>query len=136
MKTIMDYLRKNGQYYYSTLKNQFHLVKAYDSDDVFLTVRIKHDEDVRMHCRIDSLLDRCGVEIRFCGECGAPMDEGYMCHDGGWRCCEKCFEESMNASYPNGWRETEEKGEFGGYYEAKNDAGEWGDTGIFWTSWY
>lgn len=69
--------------------------------------------------------------IRICNHCGKPMIEGmtdledFYTHEG------KCFVEEMNKRYgEDNWKETEDEGYYGGYYEANGD-----DTGIFWTTW-
>lgn len=72
--------------------------------------------------------------FRTCMVCGEPMADGmtnledFYAHEG------SCFESLMDEWYPEGWRETDDEGEFGGYYEALYD-GKWCDTGVFYTDW-
>lgn len=135
MKTIKDYLEKNGSFveYIGGKDFGFALVGGYiivevDNGDVY---ELKTESEIQI-----TLYDNYGIEIRFCEECGIPFDAGFMMDGGFWYSCEECFEEAMNKKYGKGkWRPTSEEGYYGGFYEYF-DGNEWEDTGIFYTEWY
>lgn len=84
---------------------------------------------------VESLLaERYGDSpVRFCAFCGMPMELGFT--DGeDFYACEECFERAMDDRYPSGWRDVEEEGELGGFYEGYGDEA-WEDTGIYYTEW-
>ena len=139
MKTITDYLIQKkqaiipiGEYEIKfELKGRF-LSMEFDDERYVCNA---YDPDI---CgRIQAIFeDATKQEIRFCDECGKPMDYGYTMDDGSWYCCEECFEPAMNKDYGQGnWKSTENTGEWGGYYAVLKD-GEWEDTGIYYTEWY
>lgn len=140
MKTIIDYLIENKTYE-EDIAN--HIVKLKLSKKcIVMTVDedrylIKRSGEVSPETEIRAILeDIYGANIRFCDECGIPYDMGFMAGDGEWYCCQSCFEDVLNRDLgKDGWRESEDEGEHGGYYEYLNDDGEWEDTGIFYTEW-
>ena len=78
-------------------------------------------------------------EFRICQYCGQPMIQGYTVEGGFWYCCEKCFGGMLESDYPNGWRVNDHDDDphwIDGYYDYKDDEGNWHDTGIFYTEWY
>lgn len=138
MKTIKDYLEKNGSFK-THLKDRevgFTLCEDYIIVEVEGRVaadiyELKTQRDIQ-----DMLYDNYDVEVRFCEKCGKPFDAGFMMDGGFWYSCEECFEEVMNKKYGKGkWRPTSEEGYYGGFYEHL-DGDEWEDTGIFYTEWY
>ena len=137
MKTIKDYLEKNGSFK-TYLKNRevgFTLCEDYIIVEVDTGVaadiyELKTEMEIQ-----DMLYDNYDVEVRFCEECGKPFDAGFTVDGGFWYCCEECFEPTMDKDYGKGkWRETDEEGYYGGFYEYL-DGDEWEDTGIFYTEW-
>ena len=139
MKTVVDYLKKNKKYEHDVMDADFELEIIEDK------IILKHGEDewlidaetgLDAEYEIQEVLEQYGIEIRFCDECGSPMDQGFMVDDGSFYSCEDCFESAMDHAYGKGnWRSTDEEGEWGGYYEYL-DVDVWEDTGIFWTHWY
>ena len=139
MKTVVDYLKEHKQYIHDVMDADFELEMIEDK------IILKHGEDewlidaesgLDAEYEIQEVLEEFGIEIRFCDECGSPMDQGFMVDDGSFYSCEECFESAMDSAYGKGnWRATDEEGEFGGYYEYL-DVDVWEDTGIFWTQWY
>ena len=103
-----------------TVDGDRYLIKRFDDE-------ISPETEIR-----DILEDIYGVNIRFCDVCGIPYDMGFMAGDGEWYCCQSCFDGEVEKY---GLRETEEEGEWGGYYEYLNSDGEWEDTGIYYTEW-
>lgn len=148
MKTLIDYLEKYGKYEHRSHQEPFtcelcveHREPFCDANIVLKVAGDMHTIDLfyGVHNAVgelqDILQDDYGVEIRFCEECGKPMDVGYIAGDGDWYCCEDCFEEAMNEAYGEGnWRKTEAEGSRGGFYEYL-DGEEWVDTGIYDTAW-
>ena len=140
MKTIIDYLIENKTYEEDIAS---HIVKLKLSNKcIVMTVDedrylIKRSGEVSPETEIRAILeDIYGANIRFCDECGIPYDMGFMAGDGEWYCCQSCFEDVLNRDFgKDGWRESEDEGEYGGFYEYLNDNGEWEDTGIFYTEW-
>lgn len=141
MKTVVDYLKKNKQYKHDVMGRDFEL--ELEGDDV--TLKVNGDEweiyatppHYEVEYEIQDILEEHKIEIRFCEICGKPFDAGFTADDGGWYCCEDCFEGAMNKDYGEGkWRGTDEEGSYGGFYEYLNDGDEWEDTGIYWTEWY
>lgn len=141
MKTIVDYLRKHKRYeeeiagYEVKIKLVGNdIVMQVDDDREYL---IEVDGEVSPETEIrDILEDIYGANIRFCDVCGIPYDMGFIAGDGDWYCCQSCFEDAMNNDYgKEGWRESEDEGEYGGFYECLNANGEWEDTGIYYTEW-
>lgn len=60
-------------------------------------------------------LEAKSIEYRICNVCDKPMVDGYT--DGGcFYSHEACFENAMNAEFPDGWREVEDDG-YDGYYK-------------------
>ena len=140
MKTITDYLRKHGEYQHDVMGREFEL--KLNGNIIILSFNkqtwcIDIDKDKYCQWTIQDILEgKFHIEIRFCEECGKPMDEGFLIDDGSFYSCDDCFEEVMDKYYgKNKWRPTDEEGEWGGYYEYL-DKDEWHDTGIFWTQWY
>ena len=141
MKDIVCYLQDKKIYHHDVMDREFEL--ELDGSDVLL--RFNDDEwiipigdgsGVEREIR-DILEDEYKIEIRFCDHCGIPIDCGYMIDDGSFYSCEECFEDIMDKYYgKDGWRDTDEEGEWGGYYEWLKSDGTWEDTGIFWTEWY
>ena len=140
MKTIVDYLIKKQTYEHNVLGRDFILVL----EDKVITLKYHGHEwwiatnkpGVEIEYIIQDTLEECGIEIRFCDECGKPFGEGFMMEDACWYICDDCFEAAMNAEYgEDKWRATDEEGSYGGFYEHLNDGDEWEDTGIFWTEW-
>lgn len=139
MKTVVDYLKENKKYEHDVMDADFELELEGDK------IKLKHGTDewlidtesgLDAEYEIQEALEECGIEIRFCDECGSPMDQGFMVEDGSFYSCEDCFESAMDHTYGKGnWRATDEEGEWGGYYEYL-DVDVWEDTGIFWTNWY
>ena len=138
MKNIIDYLKENKTYEHDALGRDFTLMLS--GDNVVLTYNgydwlIKADNYAEGE--IQGILEDYKIEIRFCEECGKPIDMGFIADGGFWYCCEDCFEEAMDKCYGKGkWRGTEYEGEYGGFYECLKDNGEWEDTSIFYTEWY
>lgn len=140
MKTIIDYLIENKTYeedianHIVKLKLSKKCIVMTIDDDRYL---IKRFGDVSPETEIRTILeDIYGANIRFCDECGIPYDMGFMAGDGEWYCCQNCFENVLNRDLGQDcWRESEDEGEYGGYYEYLKDDGEWEDTGIFYTEW-
>ena len=141
MKTVVDYLQANKTYeeeiagYNVKLKLVGEdIVLQVDDDQEYL---IEAFGDVSAETEIKYILeDDYGANIRFCEVCGIPYDMGFVAGDGDWYCCQSCFETTMDKDYgEDGWRVTEEEGEYGGYYEYRNADGEWIDTGIYYTEW-
>ena len=138
MKTITDYLIKKKQAIISIgrydikfeLKGRFLSMEF----DGLRYVRNAYSGDVCEYFQ-EAFENETGQEMRFCDECGKPFDAGYTTDDGGWYCCEECFEPAMNRDYGSNWRVTDDVGENGGYYEYLTDKGEWEDIGIYWTEW-
>lgn len=140
MKTIVDYLMNKHLYEHNILGRDFRLelegkviTLKYHGHEWWVAIN-KHGQEVE--CIIQDILEECGIEIRFCDECGKPFDAGFMMEDGCWYICDDCFESAMNAEYgENKWRTTDAEGTYGGFYEHLNDGDKWEDTGIFWTEW-
>lgn len=140
MKTVVDYLKKNkkfegeigGHAVKISLNGKSVIMECDDSRYVFNAFR----DDVANQIQ-DALYDHHGgIEIRFCDVCGTPYDMGFIAGDGDWYCCQNCFKETMNLDYgEDGWRSTDEEGQYGGYYEYRKYDGEWVDTGIYYTEW-
>lgn len=140
MKTVVDYLKKNKKYTHDVMERDFEL----ELDGSVITLRFHGHEwwiaitpDKNIEYIIQEILEEnFKIEIRFCEECGIPMDEGFMIDDGSFYSCESCFETAMDKEYGKGnWRATDEEGAWGGFYEYL-DVDVWEDTGIFWTHWY
>lgn len=139
MKNILDYLKENKTFTGYTANKELemelignHIIMKYDGNTHYINMLCKYNEEYA----IQDILETYGAEVRFCEECGKPYDAGYTCDDGSWYCCEECFEDTMNRDYGKGkWRGTDEEGEWGGFYAFLNNAGEWEDTGIYWTEW-
>ena len=139
MKTVVDYLKEHKQYIHDVMDADFELEMIEDK------IILKHGEDewlidtesgLDAEYEIQEVLEEFGIEIRFCDECGSPIDQGFMVDDGSFYSCEECFESAMDHAYGKGnWRSTDEEGSYGGYYEYL-DVDTWEDTGIFWTQWY
>lgn len=140
MKTIKDYLEKNGSFktYLKDREVGFTLCEDYiivEVDDRVAAdiYELKTEMEIQ-----DMLYDNYDIEVRFCEECGKPFDAGFTAGNGDWYCCEECFELVMDRDYGKGnWRPTNDEGEYGGFYEYLSDYYcEWEDTGIFYTEWY
>lgn len=140
MKTIKDYLEKNGSFktYLKDREVGFTLCEDYiivEVDDRVAAdiYELKTEMEIQ-----DMLYDNYDIEVRFCEECGKPFDAGFTAGNGDWYCCEDCFEPVMNRDYGEGnWRPTDDEGYYGGFYEYLSDYNcEWEDTGIFYTEWY
>ena len=138
MKTIKDYLEKNGSFktYLKDREVGFTLCEDYiivEVDDKVAAdiYELKTEMEIQ-----DMLYDNYDVEVRFCEECGKPFDAGFTAENGDWYCCEYCFNEVMDRDYGKGkWRASDGEGYYGGWYEYL-DGDEWEDTGIFYTEWY
>jgi len=140
MKTVVDYLKANEKYEEDIAGHSVELKLT--NKLVMMTVdgdkyRIKRYGDVSVETEIRYILEEnYGANIRFCEACGIPYDMGFIAGDGEWYCCQNCFESVMDKDYgKDGWRDTDEEGEYGGYYEYRNADGEWIDTGIYYTEW-
>ncbi len=140
MKTVVDYLIQHKIYEEEIANHEVKLkltekcvVMTVDGDRYL----IKRYGDVSPETEIRAILeDIYEANIRFCDVCGIPYDMGFIACDGDWYCCQSCFNESMDDAYgKDGWRESEDEGEYGGFYEFLNDNEEWEDTGIFYTEW-
>ena len=139
MKTVVDYLIVNKTYEEEIAGHEVKLKLTEKSvvmtvdDDRYL---VKRYGDVSPETEIRAILeDNYGANIRFCDICGIPYDMGFIAGDGEWYCCQSCFKEALDDAYgEDGWRESEDEGEWGGYYEYLKD-GEWEDTGIYYTEW-
>ena len=137
MKTIIDYLKEHGKYEHDAIGRAFdielignHILLKYNENTLIF------DIGLIVEAEIQEALEECGIEIRFCEECGKPFDAGFMADDGSWYSCEECFEDAMDKTYGKGmWRASEEEGEYGGWYE-NFDGEEWVDTSVFYTEWY
>ena len=141
MKTIVDYLIQNKIYEEEISEHKIELrlskkcvVMTVDSDK-YLIKRL--NEDSCPDTEIKYILEEnYNTAIRFCEVCGKPFDAGYIAGDGDWYCCEECFAPTMDKDYgKEGWRESDEEGEYGGFYEYLNNGDEWEDTSIYWTEW-
>ena len=140
MKTIINYLKEHKTYQHDVMGRDFSL--TLDVNIIVLSFhkkswKIDLDKDHYAEWTIQDILERkCNIEIRFCEECGKPMDEGFLIDDGSFYSCEDCFEEAMNNRYGEGnWQAATQEGEWGGWYECLIED-TWEDTGIFWTQWY
>ncbi len=140
MKTVVDYLIEHKTYEedisVDTVKLELtdkNVIMTVDDDRYF----IKRDGEVSVETEIRSILeDLYEANIRFCEICGIPYDMGFVGGDGEWYCCQSCFEDAMDKDYgKDGWRGTDDEGEYGGYYEYLRADGEWEDTGIYYTEW-
>ena len=139
--SVVDYLKTHGKYIHDVAGRAFELVL----EGANLRLKVNGDERLLQAypvgldvegCVMD-MLEEHGIDIRFCEECGKPMDEGFMADGGGFYSCEDCFNTAMDQLYGKGkWRCANEEGEYGGYYEHLDEDGNWQDTGIFWTQWY
>ncbi len=140
MKGVVDYLKEKGQFYYDLLDHEFEL--EIEGDNVLIKVGedewlIEIGDGSGVEHEIRETLEEYGTQIRFCDHCGMPIDEGFMIDDGSFYSCEDCFESIMDKYYgKDKWRDTDDEGEWGGYYEWLKNDGTWEDTGIFWTQWY
>lgn len=141
MKTILDYLNEHKRYEHDAMGRNF--IVEIRENDIYLTLNeevwlIEGDTGSELEYCIQDILEENKIEIRFCEVCGKPMDYGYTVDDGGWYCCEECFEPAMDDEYgKRNWRVTDEAGEQGGYYEYMNMYNcEWKDTGIYYTEWF
>lgn len=141
MKNIVDYLKETGgKYVHDVIGREFELTLARNYlickfNEKGLWWRLTPHIDPSYVIQFE--LEKYGIEIRFCEECGKPYDAGYMADGGDWYCCEDCFEEAMDNTYGKGkWRGSKEEGKYGGWYEYLNDDGEWEDTSVFYTEWY
>ena len=142
MEPIMSYLKKKQKYKHG-LQSLFELELCENGAVVVrcedgMAILYDSPNFNPMEMRIRDFLESRGIEIRFCEECGKPMTRGYTTDCGDWYCCEECFEDVMNHLHgPENWRDTDEEGEQGGFYQCLDggDCGEWIDTGIFWTDW-
>lgn len=140
MKTVVDYLQAHEKYeeeiagYNVTLRLTKKLIIMTVDED---TYRIKKDGDISPETQIKYILDELyEANIRFCEICGVPYDMGFVAGDGEWYCCQSCFGPVMDKDYGKyGWRDTDEEGEYGGYYEYQDAHGHWIDTGIYYTEW-
>ncbi len=140
MKTVVDYLIEHKIYEESIANHDVKLKLA--KKTIVMTVDgdrylIKRFGEVSPETEIRAILeDIYGANIRFCDACGIPYDMGFIACDGDWYCCQSCFDKELNDAYgKDGWRESEDEGEYGGYYEFLNSNGEWEDTGIYYTEW-
>lgn len=140
MKTVVDYLQEHKTYKHDVIGREFEL-RLYGH---LLTIgfegnkwRIDIRQDKHVNWTIQDVLEsKCKIEIRFCEECGKPMDEGFLSDDGWFYACEDCFEGAMDKCYGKGnWRASTHEGEYGGWYESFN-GNTWEDTGVFWSQWY
>ena len=140
MKTVIDYLREHGKYEHDFDGRDFELEL---SGKVILLTCNGHEYVVHANQAgyevaglIQDILEDNKIEIRFCEDCGKPVDAGFIAGDGDWYCCQDCFDDAMDKDYGKGkWRPSENEGEYGGWYEYFDD-GEWKDTSIFYTEWY
>lgn len=141
MKTIEDYLIENKIYEESIADHEVKLklakktiVMTVDGDRYLIK---RFGDEISPETEIRAILeDIYGANIRFCDVCGIPYDMGFIAGDGEWYCCQSCFESVMNKDYgEDGWRGTEDEGEYGGFYEYLRPDGEWEDTGIYYTEW-
>ena len=141
MKTVVDYLIQNKTYeeeiagYNVKLKLADEYVVMQVDDYPEYLIEIEGELSVETKIR-DILEETYGANIRFCEICGIPYDMGFVGGDGEWYCCQSCFDSAMDKDYgEEGWRESDDEGEYGGFYEYLNSDGEWEDTGIFYTEW-
>lgn len=141
MKTVVDYLQANKTYeeeiagYNVKLKLVGESIVLQVDDDREYLIDASGETNAEYEIQ-DILYDNYGAEIRFCEVCGIPYDMGFIAGDGDWYCCQNCFDAVMDKDYgEEGWRVTDEEGEYGGYYEYRNADGEWIDTGIYYTEW-
>lgn len=138
MKTVVDYLKANEKYeeeiagYNVKLKLVGEdIVMQVDNDPEYWIDASDADSEIQ-----DILYKNYRAEIRFCEVCGIPYDMGFVAGDGEWYCCQNCFGPVMDKDYgEEGWRRSDEEGEYGGYYEHRNADGEWIDTGVYYTEW-
>lgn len=141
MKTVVDYLIENKIYeeeiagYEVKLKlvGEYVVMQVDDYPEDLIEI----DGEVSVETEIKYILeDEYGANIRFCEVCGIPYDMGFIAGDGDWYCCQSCFQDAMDKDYgKDGWRESEDEGEYGGFYEFLKKNGEWEDTGIYYTEW-
>ena len=141
MKTVVDYLIKNKTYeeeiagYNVKLKltDKYVVMQVDDYPEDLIEI----EGEVSVETEIKYILEEnYGANIRFCEICGIPYDMGFVGGDGEWYCCQSCFESAMDKDYgKDGWRGTDDEGEYGGYYEYLRADGEWEDTGIYYTEW-
>lgn len=142
MKTLLDFLRENNGQYICYI-GRHHITFDLCNDGLSMDVD-RENYKINLTCAKwglqdsvqDILYNLDKTEIRFCEECGRPYDCGFIAGDGEWYCCEPCFDAVMDRDYGKGkWRDTEEEGCYGGFYEFLDDSGEWDDTGIYYTEW-
>ena len=148
MKTFRDYLKEKGKWtkefanvnYTAGESNSFTIAVELTATDCIITYNGK---EVCFPATMDVsdllqefLYYKHKMEIRFCEECGAPYDKGFIAGDGDWYCCENCFEIAMDDCYGKGkWRPSKEEGSYGGWYEYLDDNGKWKDTSVYYTEW-
>lgn len=138
MKTIIDFLKENDNVLKIPIGNH-EITFQLQNEGVLMLINewayLINFSNVEFDIQ-DALYEDHQINIRFCDFCGKPYDAGFVAGDGDWYCCEECFEDAMNNDYGNeGWRETEDEGEYGGFYEYLNASGKWEDTGIYYTEW-
>ena len=146
MKTFMDYINEhNGKV------TQSIIVSGMNSNDFIF--EMGGDERIYVYTDtgfpltvaegeydlMDYFENEWRAEIRFCGYCGCIMQSGYTDDNADFYNCEECFENDMNDRYGEGnWRSTPDGEEnwMGGYYEYKNENGEWEAEPSYYTEWY
>ena len=141
MRTVLDYLKENKKFE-GMIGNINLKLKLFEdllvvSRDTYIhTCKVSNYSEAEEF--IEDILANHKVEVRFCEECGKPIDAGYIAGGGEWYCCEDCFKPAMDRDYGQGrWRGTDEEGVYGGYYEYLEEDcdDEWEDTGIYYTEW-
>ena len=139
IKRLTDFLKENNEYECKIdgkkLKFTF---KSSDIPMVLFEYKGKKyhiDTLLNVESEIEDILESDDIEIRFCEECGKPMDKGYTVDGGFYYCCEECFEPTMDRDYGQGnWRGTEEINIRDGFYEYLED-GDWIATALYYTKW-
>ena len=100
MMSIVNYLNEHQKYEHDVMGRAFML----EMDNNNIVLKVNGDEwliesGISAELAIQEILEEHNIEIRFCEECGKPMDEGFMIDDGSFYSCEECFESVMDNTY-------------------------------------
>lgn len=139
MASVLDYLKEH----------KVCELKAYDN---WIRLELQENNAIKVSCpggeiilpehpsfggvelRIQGYLDIYDIGIRFCHECGKPINEGLITDDASYICCHSCFTNTMDRDFGKGnWRMIED-GEDAGYYQYYKN-GQWVKLKIMDTDW-